>query len=83
MLYLIITLQFKLANNNQSRPLWTIHPQNLIISPEGHMRILVQLQQESERAREYVPPEDIPLLLLRLIKSTDERVVMRINKSIS
>jgi hypothetical protein len=30
-----------------------------------------------------VPPEEIPLLLLRLIKSTDERVVMRINKSIS
>jgi hypothetical protein len=32
---------------------------------------------------EFVPPEEIPLLLLKLIKSTDERVIMRINKDIS
>lgn len=47
------------------------------------MRILVQLQREGDGVREYVPPEEIPILLLRLIKKTDERVVMRINKSIS
>lgn len=85
MLYLIITLQFRLANNAQQRPLWTIHPESIIIAPEGYMRILVQLQREGqvEGVREYVPPEEIPILLLRLVKSTDERVVMRINKSIS
>lgn len=75
MLLLIITLQFKVGKEVK-KDYWNIHPNNIIIKRQGHLKILLRLsypqsKEEGEREEEFVPPEEIPLLLLKLIKSTD------------
>jgi hypothetical protein len=84
MLFLIITLQFNASREIMHYSHWNIHPNSIIITQEGYLKLLLTLAKETEdHPDRFVPPEEIPFLLLQLIQNTDERVIMRINKEIS
>jgi hypothetical protein len=59
LLFLIITLQFNVSQN-EKQELWNIHPDCIVITDQGHVKILIQLDRgegEGEgEVKEFVPP---------------------------
>ena len=60
-------MQFTLSHDVKHSHSWNVHPMTIIVTKTGTIKLMFTWKEEQQ----FVPPEEIPFLLMQLIATTD------------